>query len=157
VRGSVVVGLAFTTWWAGEDQTSLGGNIGLSAVAAVIGAAIVAALSPRSKWVRIGWALVAFAVAAGSHIRASDLAISAFNDCVERGEDVRTALALFRGEHGHYPAHLAELRGIRIPGRRWLRPNLLNYRTTASGYDLWFGDWLVTFTASEGQAFLAHK
>jgi hypothetical protein len=76
------------------------------------------------------------------------IATRAFNSCVERGEQVRIALAQHKLRTGRYPASLQEL-GSAIPGTRVLRGNLLVYEPTTNGYALSFSDWLVTHSATE--------
>jgi hypothetical protein len=80
----------------------------------------------------------------------------AFNECVERGEEVRTLLSEYRRSHSVYPETLNQLRSP-IPCARISRPTLLTYERTTNGYTLSFHDWLVHHTASEDQSFLAHK
>ncbi|MGH7436000.1 MAG: hypothetical protein ACRENE_10035 [Polyangiaceae bacterium] len=151
-----LLGLALFTWWAGEDVMRPFESMFLGGAVSVVGAVAVAALA-KSRWSRVAWAATALATGASAFLCASSLTHDAYNDCVRRGEDVRTALALFRRDEGRYPQRLAELRAFRVPGRRWLRANLLNYRATPTGYDLWFTDWLVSDTASDRSGFVAHK
>jgi hypothetical protein len=157
VRIALLIGLTTITWWDGEDLMRPLDSAALSTVLAIVCAAIMARLSARPLWIRAGSALAALVVASGSHLWAASLAQHAFNECVVRGEDVRSALARFRHQHECYPERLTDLSETSIPGRRYLRPNLLQYRPTPSGYDAWFGDWLVTFSASEQHGFGAHK
>jgi len=80
----------------------------------------------------------------------------AFNECVERGEEVRTLLGDYRRSHGAYPETLDQL-GSPIPCARISRPTILTYERTTNGYVLRFRDWLVEHTASEDAPFFAHK
>jgi len=80
----------------------------------------------------------------------------AFNECVERGEEVRILLSEYRRSHSVYPETLNQLRSPIICARI-SRPTLLTYERTTNGYTLSFHDWFVHHTASEDQSFLAHK
>ena len=80
----------------------------------------------------------------------------AFNECVERGEEVRALLAEYHRSHGAYPKALDQLTSP-IPCTRITRPTILTYELTANGYALGFRDWLVEHTASDNAPFLAHK
>jgi len=81
---------------------------------------------------------------------------SAFNECVERGEEVRILLSEYHHSHSEYPETLNRLRSP-IPCSRFTRSTLLTYERTTNGYTLSFHDWLVEHTASEDRSFLAHK
>jgi hypothetical protein len=156
-RVALLAALGVTAWWAGEDVMQPFEMIALSVLMGAASAVLMAYVSARSWVARVGWAVASLAVAAVAHQAGSAVAQRAFNDCVSRGEDVRAALLLFREARGRYPDRLAELPGIRIPGQRWIRPGLLHYRATSTGYDMYFRDWLVTFDASEGRGFGGRK
>lgn len=93
----------------------------------------------------------AAAMQAGSTERAR-----AFNECVERGEEVRQALKEYRQATGRYPAALSDL-GRTLPCQPALWRNLLAYAPSDRGYALSFGDGLVTFSATESALFDARK
>jgi hypothetical protein len=80
----------------------------------------------------------------------------AFNECIERGEEVRILLREYHRSHSVYPETLDQLRSP-LPCARISRPTLLTYEKTTNGYTLSFHDWLVDHTASEDRSFLAHK
>jgi hypothetical protein len=80
----------------------------------------------------------------------------AFNECVERGEEVRQALQEYRQATGRYPAALSDL-GRPLPCQPALWASLLAYTPTAPGYTLSFRDSLVTFSATESAPFDARK
>jgi hypothetical protein len=80
----------------------------------------------------------------------------AFNECVERGEEVREALEAFRKATGRYPANLSDL-GRPLPCQPAFWRSLLDYAPTDRGYALSFGDALVTFSATESAPFDARK
>jgi hypothetical protein len=102
-------------------------------------------------------AIVIPASLAGGHYIGHQESSAAFNDCVHRGETVRVALAEFFDEHGNYPDNLGSLQVPDLPGGRLLRGQVLGYRTMDDGYELFFGDWLVSHYATESSAFTAHK
>ena len=79
----------------------------------------------------------------------------AFNHCVEHGEDVRVDLQKYFEVHHRYPNVLAELDNKTCD--RILRPSILSYLPVNQGYQLYFGDSFVSFTANESQPFEAHK
>ena len=81
----------------------------------------------------------------------------AFNDCVENGETVRAALGEYYDENGRYPENLKSLKMVDLPGSRLLRGSILRYTVAGEGYELFFGDWLVSHAATESYPFTAHK
>jgi len=84
----------------------------------------------------------------------------AFNECVAHGGEVRALIQAYFQEHQHYPPTLSALNlaaSSKVPCNRILRPSILNYQLTKQGYQLYFGDAFVSFTATESQPFDAHK
>jgi len=79
----------------------------------------------------------------------------AFNECLEHGEDARTLLQGYFQSHQNYPASLSAFN--KVPCNRILHSSILNYQLTKRGYQLYFGDSFVSFTATESQPFEAHK
>ena len=124
----------------------------IGSVAIVLGVALVpVSQSRRFIAVAVSMALLA----SGLYIGARSASI-ALNECVASGETVRIHLAAFYQTHGVYPDRLDQIPQT-IPGRRFLRGSLLRYQKTAEGYDISFGDWLVSHHGSAAQPFLAHK
>jgi hypothetical protein len=80
----------------------------------------------------------------------------AFDECLREGESLRRALDAHQRRRGQFPESLAEL-GQPVPGQRWLRPGLMNYQRTASGYELSFGDVFAAHRANQNDRFLAHQ
>lgn len=80
----------------------------------------------------------------------------AFNECVERSEDVRILLKNYYEKTNQYPEYLNELKHP-IPCGRITRSTVLEYERSKTGYVLTFRDWLVEHTATESDAFMAHK
>jgi hypothetical protein len=81
---------------------------------------------------------------------------SAFNDCIEKGENVRAALASFAERNKHYPSSLEQL-NTPIPCARRVRPTILLYEAVRDGYTLRFQDWLVTFEGTQYSPLAARK
>ena len=77
----------------------------------------------------------------------------AFDQCVERGEEVREALEGVRTSSGEYPQSLARLADVSIPGRRLLRPDLMEYDRVDGGYRLTFSDAVTTMSATHERGF----
>jgi hypothetical protein len=77
----------------------------------------------------------------------------AFDQCVERGEEVREALERVRTSSGEYPESLARLADVSIPGRRLLRPDLMEYGRVDDGYRLTFSDAVTTMSATHERGF----
>src|SRR5262249_29880722 len=62
-----------------------------------------------------------------------------FNECIERGEEVRILLTEYHRSHSVYPETLDQLRSP-LPCARISRPTLLTYEKTTNGYTLSFHD-----------------
>lgn len=80
-----------------------------------------------------------------------------FNDCLHNGEEIRSKLAGFYQKNRFYPNTLEQLNAKYLPCQRVFPPQLLVYETTPSGYNLSFGDSIVTHMATEKSGFEAHK
>jgi hypothetical protein len=118
----------------------------------IIAVAVVRQTRLRVVVVALYLIVGAAAMQAGSTERAR-----AFNECVERGEEVRDALKAYRQTTGRYPAALSDL-GRPLPCQPALFwRSLLEYAPTDRGYALSFGDALVTFSASESAPFDPRK
>ena len=81
----------------------------------------------------------------------------AFDQCVERGESVREALDGYRTSAGEYPESLTRLAGVPIPGRRLLRPDLMEYRRLDDGYRLGFSDAVTAMSATDERGFFGRE
>ena len=105
--------------------------------------------SPKSRTARMGAAVLAGVLfAVGWYLGGRELE-AATNDCAQRAEAVRTALAEHRQRTGSFPASPDELVGLEWPGERLLRESPLQYMRTEDGYVLWYRDGRLTFTATE--------
>jgi hypothetical protein len=142
--------------WLGEGlDDPLGRLLQLSAL--TFGSAVVAALLVGLGWrKRLVTGVFVGALACLGFWAGDRIAGLAFNSCVERGEEVRLALAEYKSRAGHYPASLGDLEAA-IPGGRLLRRNILVYKPRAGGYALTFSDWLVTHSATESSGWFASK
>ena len=140
-------------FWFGEG-TSLLRSL-LPAAVGLVGCLIIAFLAPVKTWLRVlgGVALLALYVAA--FIAGAQSSSQAFNDCVERGDEVRTLLSEYREKNGQFPDRLSQLDD---DGQcaRITRPSILEYTKTKDGYFLTFGDF-VRHSATESEIFNANK
>lgn len=80
----------------------------------------------------------------------------AYDECVERGEEVRVQLSEYHQKRNEYPERLDQLEGFDLCARI-VRPTVLEYGRTNGGYVLSFKDWLIEHTATEAAPFMAHK
>jgi hypothetical protein len=80
----------------------------------------------------------------------------AYSACLEDAEQIRTALAGYKNKNGKYPDVLDEL-NLPLPCSRCMRGTILEYESTTSGYELRFKDWLIEYTATAKEPFIAHK
>ncbi len=81
----------------------------------------------------------------------------AYNDSVDRGEELRAQLNLYFKANGAYPNSLAELEIKNMPGKRWFGKTIIKYQIRPEGYLLDFGDQMVSWRATESEAFTASK
>lgn len=140
-------------FWFGEASVSPG----LAELLAALAFAAAGFALHRGPWLRRALAAAAtvgvFAIAL---VAGGESSRRAYNECVARGEEVRSALAEFRSRTGRYPQSLDEI-PHQLACRRMLRGSILKYEMTKSGYHLRFGDWLVSHSATESEGFTPHK
>ena len=155
LAAATIAATLLASFWLGEHNTKLLPIEDLLTVApAVIVLPLVLRLTRR--WVAVlATSLIFFGFAAAWWAGAVER-MHAQNECIERGEEARLALANYFAMRGRYPSNLAEL-NRRLPGDLFLPPRLLHYEVTPSGYHLWFGDWLASHDANENQSFMARK
>src|SRR5262249_58694159 len=151
---ALVVLLSGIGFWLGEAGRPPWGALPI--VVGIVGSTAIALTIPARRVTkgRAGAAMsavyaLAFFCGLASYGRA-------FNDCVERGEEVRNFLKEYHHIHNVYPEKLNQLRSP-IPCARISRSKILTYERTTAGYALGFGDWLLHHTASQDTPFLAHK
>lgn len=150
--------------WLGEDliRTPLHTDSEIRSPATLITLGVIAlwgvlGATPAHWAVRFLMILSLIGAAVGGWFGGRHEATLAFNDCVERGEEVRIALREYRKEQGRYPESLEALGMEDLPGKRWLRGDLLQYIGSERRYRLMFRDQLVTHMASESNAFMGQK
>ena len=144
MEGLGLVALCAAGDWLGEGlERPLSGLASLSAMLTVVGLNALRGPVAHRRYAAVGVAAAclgfAFGQAAAQH---------AFNQCVDRGEDVRAALREFKARTGHYPDSLQQL-GQRLPGERLLRSNILQYERRGDAYTLSFSDWLVSHSVTQ--------
>jgi hypothetical protein len=145
-------------WWLGEDARRHLLDVGWVEPISVLGiAALGWRLGGPGRWSRLTAITVLLALFVGALLMGKRQAGNAFNDCVSRGEEVRRALTRYRDQHGEYPTQLSKIEARARCGRRMLRGDLLEYERRGAGYSLKFSDWLVSFSASEANPFIAQK
>lgn len=154
---SILVLVAAILWgiWCGEDLTVF---LGVSVIG-VLGAMTLVAVALRLFRQALGRGLLLLGVVVALFvgiILGANSASSAFNECVNRGERVRQELENFHAVHRIYPEKLSDIQA-RLPGERWLRANIMEYKKTETGYDLQFRDFLITHMANERSGFTAYK
>jgi hypothetical protein len=105
---------------------------------------------------QVGTTFVLLCVAYLGYVYGSKEQGVAYNDCVERSEIIRQNIVDFQKQNGRFPDDLSEIK-IALCGRRILRPPLLDYRKTESGFELVFSDWLMSWVGTEVDPMLARK
>lgn len=80
----------------------------------------------------------------------------AYNSCIKDAEHIRTTLSSYKTKNGNYPESLTDL-NVPLPCSRCLRGTILEYESTGSNYKIRFKDWLVEYSATNKEPFLAHK
>jgi hypothetical protein len=144
--------------WFGEDNSNLFPRIWWATLTGVLATAAVWRLASTSgKRMRTAMATACAAAAVAGLLIGTQEATRAYNECVEHGEDIRRELAAYKQQHGHYPTHLRQAIKRSSSCSRALRGSLLRYSATASEYELEFGDYLVTFRATDQEKFVATK
>jgi len=161
---TVVAALLFSLGeWLGEDLVAVPRALVPLALPVSIAGGVVAAIGLLLAWQRGGvrrfvtLVLVLSVSLGGGYWVGHRVSVSAFNDCVVRGESLRRALDDYRRAHGRYPRTLAELPARQVPGHRLTRGPILEYRSDRVGYALVFRDWLVRHEATETSSFVAMK
>ena len=147
--------MALVGWGLGEGGIPLGSLTGAAALLILVFAAAGLAPSPRrkEKYYVMAVALILF-LGSWSAGQAADR--RAFAECLERGEEVRAALEVFRHEEGRYPESLKQL-AVDLPGRRRLQPDLLRYRRSGDDYELTFFRGNLRFAAGRHLPFSAQR
>ena len=145
--------------WYGEEPSGLGGSYIVLFLSwpFIIGLMFVLNLTIKQKWFVHFFVGIAFLIL---FIAAFSIGVKryqqAFNDCINQGEVVRTALQRYYQANKMYPKNLQELNS-QLPGQLFLHPNILQYTTTKQGYLLRFDDHFVAFESTESKPFEPNK
>ncbi|GEJ57742.1 hypothetical protein [Anaeromyxobacter diazotrophicus] len=154
----VLAGVLVGAVYLGEDVSDPMGSLAWIALDSALAAGAVLRLTKRQRRsVRFLAALALVAVAGVGFLVGSRSRTRAYNECVEHGEAIRGGLRRYMEREGHYPATLEQ---AVAQGRMCLRPlrgTILRYSTTGHAYELQFGDHLVTWRATDREAFIARK
>ena len=146
--------LAITAVWIGEAESGLPSVLEIAVP--VVGACTVAIVTAHTRARRALVGVLTFVTLITSILLGRHEGAMAFNDCVANAESVRPLLRDYKRRHGEFPGSLSKL-GAALPCQRLLRGTLLAYEPSGDGYDLYFGDWLVTHSASDSHGFGARK
>jgi hypothetical protein len=153
----VVATLSFVAgfWFGGET----GRGISMWAIAALAACVLLGDLlgSGTRRWARLSWALIAAVIFGAGWMLGLVELDRAFAACVERGEELRTALEEHREREGRYPEYLDELAPFAVPGNRLLRPGLMQYESSSETYTLRFADATVYMTATQDRGFFERE
>ena len=140
--------------WLGEGGSPAWAVVPI--VGAFVAVLAVGVVAPGKVWVKAVSGVSAFALYAAALFLGGLSFTQAFGECVEKGEEVRSLLHQYQKKEGRFPERLTQLEAFRLCGRI-LRPTVLDYEKTESGYVLSFKDWLVEYKATESEPFMAHK
>jgi len=158
VRKNTALGLAAFVavlgFWLGEGGSPPWAVVPI--VSTFVAALAIAAAVPGRLWAKVIAGVVSFALCAVALFLGWVSFTYAFDECVEKGEEVRAQLNEYQKKKGRFPERLGQLEGFRLCGRI-LRPTVLEYERRENGYVLSFEDWLVEHTATESKPFLASK
>ena len=123
---------------------------------AIVSTAVVGVMIPGRLWIKSVSGVVFLVIYFGALYSGWYSFNLAFNECVEKGEEVRVQLNQFYAQHNQYPERLNQLPGLALCVRT-IRPTILEYEKTSHGYALSFKDRFVEYTATETDSFMAHK
>ena len=144
--------------WFGEDGSSIFPRVWWAAVTGLLGVAAVWRIASASRYaVRSVAAIACGAVSIAAFLIGDREATHAYNYCVDHGEEIRSRLAAYRERKHTYPTRLDMAVEEERLCTRTLRGSILRYSATASMYKLEFGDYLVSFTATDQEPFTAVK
>jgi len=146
--------LLFLSFWFGESGK---GIFQISPyISLLLGVAIITTLYSQNKKKRIISGVLLSLLYLLFFYSGTISFYKAFNSCVQNSEEVRAALLIYKERNGNFPTSL-NLLGTDLPGKRLTRKNLLNYSQTENGYKINFSDWLIEYSATESEEFMARK
>lgn len=140
--------------WLGEGPLPPWAELTIAAGA--IGCLAVALTIPGKPWFKALGGVASLTLFGVAFFVGSLSFGRAFNECVEKGEEVRVQLREYFEKKNQYPERLSQLEGFGLCGRI-IRPTVFEYKKTNDGYILSFRDWLVEHTATEAEPFMAYK
>ena len=137
-------------WWA---SSILDGRFLLSVPIVVI---FIMYLTPANNWMKaLTGIMMLFTYLICNQIGANSYQY-AYNECVQKGEEVRAQLSEFHKINQQYPEQLNQIASFNAC-KPILHTSILNYQKTATGYLLSFSDGFVEHRATESEALMAHK
>lgn len=77
----------------------------------------------------------------------------AYQNCMEQGEKLRSALSHYKKAHGTYPDSLAQLGWKELPGGRRVGKSILYYEGDKEGYEMHFSGGPTCVKATESEPF----
>lgn len=107
----------------------------------------------RNKYILMGVTVVIFVFAWNAGWGSAN---RAFDRCVELGPQVREALAKYHQDQGVWPERIEDT-GMEVPGKRSLRPPLMEYQRDEQGYRLSYYNWQLTHLATQDQPFMSYQ
>ncbi len=140
--------------WFGEGTAPLRDALPLAG--GITGSLVVALVVPGSGKSRALAGIASLTLYAAAFFIGLESFGRAFDECMDKGEEVRLLLSEYHDRTNKYPESLKDVGGDRFC-ERVLRPTILEYERTNGGYHLSFRDWLVEHAATESESFLAHK
>jgi hypothetical protein len=138
----------------GEEPPWLMPWLGIAVL--VLGPLLIAALYPGAYWTKIVVAVVFLGLYVAAYVQGKRAFNFAFNECVDKGHEVRLLLKAYHDKNGAYPDGLDQLNAP-LTCSRLIRGTILKYNTKDNGYVLVFKDWLVEFSSSDVDGFSAYK
>lgn len=128
----------------------------VNVASALIAVLVISVIVPGKLWIKLICGVVFLGVYGGMLYSGWLSFARAYNECVNRGEEVRIQLREYYKKNNQYPEHLGQLQGSALCNRI-SRPTILEYERTENGYVLSFTDSLVEHIATESEPFIARK
>ncbi len=140
--------------WLGEGTAPL--RDALPFAGGITGSLVVALAAPGRTMSRALAGIASLALYAAAFFIGLESFGRAFDECMDKGEEIRVLLSEYHIETNRYPESLKEVQGDRFC-EPMIRATILDYQRTNGGYHLSFRDWLVEHAATESESFTAHK
>jgi hypothetical protein len=146
--------LLFVSFWLGEAGNGLFQFYPF--IFGLVGIVALSFLFSKNWKYRSTYALICIVLYATAFYLGNVSFYRAYNACLEDAEQIRIALSDYKDKTGKYPDVLNDLNRT-LPCSRCLRGTIFKYESTTSNYRIWFTDWLVEYSATDKEPFLAHK